>query len=98
MTFFKQHLNAINVTCRVLLALFGGFLLSNLVAILIASGLYDNEVDGIVTGLMVSFLVYTVVVMFVFATKTLARATFGVGIACLTTYGITHSLYSMVNP
>ncbi|MEI6893042.1 MAG: hypothetical protein V5789_00060 [Colwellia sp.] len=92
MTFIKTHTATIGVTCRVFIALFGGFLLANLVAILITYWFVDDKIDGIVTGIMASFIVYTGIVMFVFATKSAGRAAFGVGTACLVTFGIIFTL------
>lgn len=79
---------SIRIFSRVLVALFGGFLLSNLVAILISYYSVTNKVDAIVAGMMASFIVYTLIVMFVFSTKTARGAALAVFTACLVTYGI----------
>ena len=75
-----------------LIALVGGFILANLVAILIsyllADGNVGDNVDGIVTGIMISFIVYLLAVMFVFATKSVTRAAVVIGGCCIVTLGI----------
>ena len=90
--FIQKKAGAIGVTCRVLIALVGGFILANLVATLIAYLLADKNtgynVDGIVTGMMSSFIIYTLAVIYVFSTKSASRAAFGITAACLTSFGI----------
>lgn len=88
MTFLKDNAASISVTMRVIIALIGGFIIANLVALLISYLSTGNKVDGIVTGMMTSFIVYTLVVMFVFATKTPHRAFFGVVTCCAIVFGV----------
>lgn len=88
MTFFKDNTASISVIIRVLIALLGGFLLANLVGILITYLPAENKVDGIVTGLMASFIVYLVVVLFVFSTQTVLRALLGVFSTCVVTFSL----------
>ncbi len=58
MTFFKKHAKPIGITIRVLIALIGGFILANLIGIIISYLPADNKVDGIVKGMMIGFIVY----------------------------------------
>ncbi len=88
MTFFRNNAVSISIMIRVLVALCGGFILANLVAILIASMSADNLVDGIVAGMMVSFFVYTAVVIFVFSTKSALSASLYVASLCLVIFGV----------
>ena len=88
MAFFKNNAASINVISRVLIALLGGFILANLVAILISSLFFDHEIDGLVTGMMTSFIVYLVAVIFVFSTKTLWQALLGVLIVCVVVFSL----------
>ncbi|GAA6173099.1 hypothetical protein NBRC116592_27690 [Colwellia sp. KU-HH00111] len=97
MKFFKDHANSIDITARVLIALIGGYILANLIAILISYLPADNNVDGIVTGMMVSFLVYTLAVMAVFSTKTAMRAFMTLGSCCLATTGLITYIEMVVN-
>ena len=92
MLFFKSNRVFISVLTRALVALFGGFILANLVAILITYMLAGNPVnvtvDGIVAGMMLSFFVYAAVVMFVFSTKSALSATLYVTSSCLVSFGV----------
>ncbi|MGL1958745.1 MAG: hypothetical protein OCD00_15695 [Colwellia sp.] len=88
MTFFRNNAVPISIIIRVLVALFGGFILANLVAILIAYMPVEHPVDGIVAGMMVSFFVYTAVVIFVFSTKSTLSASLYVTSFCLIIFGI----------
>lgn len=86
MMFTTKHLTAFNVTCRVLIALVGGYILASLSAVLISQLLSGDKVNNIITGLMLSFIIYTVVVLFVFSTKTMLRAALGVFVSCTVIY------------
>lgn len=86
MMFIKNKAVIINVITRVLVGLIGGFVLTNLVAILISN--MSNDIDGIVAGMMLSFIVYTAIVMFVFSTKTALRAMLYVVFACVVAFGV----------
>lgn len=92
MNFTKKHLAAFNISCRVLIALVGGYLFSALSAVLIALLLSGDEINSIITGLMLGFIIYTVIVLFVFATKTTLRAGVGVFIPCIVMYVFYHYL------
>ena len=97
MTFIQKNSQSIGIAIRILIALLGGFILANLVAILISYLPADNKVDGIVTGMMVSFIVYTLVVMYVFSTKTALKAGLWVSSSCLVAYVGTVYLNMAVN-
>jgi hypothetical protein len=90
MNFKTKHLIAFNVTCRVLIALVGGYLFSMLSAVLIATHLPGDKINSIITGLMCTFIIYTVTVIFVFAAKTTFRAGMGVLVPCLLVYCFNH--------
>lgn len=86
MNLSTKHLAALHVTCRVLCALIGGYLLSTLSAILIALHLPGDKVNSIITGLLLTFIIYTVAVIYVFAAKTTLRASMGVFVPCVLMY------------
>ncbi|WP_077288244.1 hypothetical protein [Cognaticolwellia aestuarii] len=90
MNFTTKHLITFNVTCRVLIALVGGYLLSALSAVLIATHLPGDKINSIITGLMCTFIIYTLTVIFVFAAKTTLRAGIGVLVPCLLVYCFNH--------
>jgi len=88
MTFFRNNAVSISILIRVLVALCGGFILANLVAILIAYLSVDNKVDGIVAGMMVSFFVYTAVVILVFSAKSALSASLYIASFCLVIFAV----------
>ena len=94
MAITNKKTHPLHITLRVLTALIGGFVLANLVAILIAQWSPNENVDAIVAGMMTSFIVYTFAVMFVFSTKTVRSAAFGIISLCL----ITYCLINFLNP
>lgn len=90
MPLFKNKEIAIGITARALLALVGGFVLANLFAILLAYGLTGAKADNLLAGMMVSFVIYTAVVMFVFSVKTTKRAFVYVVPACLICWSLVY--------
>lgn len=90
MNFKTKHLVAFNITCRVLIALVGGYLFSVLSAIAIGLHLPGDKINSIITGLMCTFIIYTLTVIFVFAAKTTLRAGIGVLVPCLLVYCFNH--------
>ncbi|MGO2478965.1 MAG: hypothetical protein ACTH7Q_11535 [Pseudoalteromonas sp.] len=74
MNFTKKHLSVFHVTVRVLIALVGGYFVAMLGAILIGNHLLSDKTNSIITGLLFSFIIYLITVLFVFATKTTLRA------------------------
>lgn len=86
MNFTKKHLNVFHVTARVLIALVGGYFVSMLGAILIGNHLLSDKTNSIITGLMFSFIIYLITVLFVFATKTTLRAFAVVFGSCILLY------------
>lgn len=71
----KKHTYA--VFSRVVAAIVGGYLLANLVAILL-SYLLEPRVDAVLTSILVSYLIYAGIVLWVFAAKTARRAWLGI--------------------
>lgn len=92
MNLTKRKLVAINITCRVLIGLVGGYVFSTLSAILIALFLPSDDINSIITGLMLSFIIYTATVIFVFSAKTTLRSAFGVFTPCIVMYFIYYYL------
>ncbi|KPH63510.1 hypothetical protein AMS58_04690 [Pseudoalteromonas porphyrae] len=86
MNLTTKHLAALNITCRVLIALVGGYVLAALSAILVALLLPGDIINSIVSALMLSFIIYTVTVLYVFATKTTLRAGISVFALCILMY------------
>lgn len=75
------------VTSRLLAALLGGYLLANAAAVLLARLLYRiamSRADGVVTAVMISFLIYVGAVVWSFAARSATRAWLGL----LSTAGI----------
>lgn len=92
MSLSAKPVQAFALGWRVLLALVGGFAIANLAAIAISQLPGDNKVDGIVAGMMWSFVVYTLVVISVFTVRTAWRATLLVSTLIALLYGLIHLL------
>ncbi len=75
------------VFSRVMAAIVGGYLLANLAAILLSYILPMQQADAVLTGMLLSFLVYAGAVLWVFAAKTAWLAWIGL---------MTPSLFSAV--
>lgn len=61
------------ITLRVLLAILGGYLLTNLASILLAYVLPLSKSDAVMTALLLSFVIYTCVVLRVFSVRSLRK-------------------------
>lgn len=70
------------VTSRSLAAILGGYLLASVVSICIAQWLSVPRAEAVVTGMMLSFLVYLVAVLWCFACRTALQAWVGVLTPC----------------
>lgn len=88
MIFFEKKSASISTISRVFIALLGGFLLANLIAILISYFSPDNKIDAIVVGMMLSFIVYAAVAIYAFSTKKARSAAIGVFGLCLAVFSI----------
>ena len=86
MNLTKKHLNVFDVAARVLIALVGGYFVSMFGAILIGNHLLSDKTNSIITGLLLSFIIYLITVLFVFATKTTLRAFAAVFVSCILLY------------
>ena len=58
------------VVSRVIAAIVGGYLIANLGSIVISYLLSGSQENSVVTGLLVSFLIYACAVLWVFAART----------------------------
>ena len=70
----------LGVASRAVAAIAGGYLLAALAAAVLALGLPTSRAEAAVTGTLVSFLVYAVAVMWVFAARSAARAWLGLAL------------------
>jgi len=66
------------VTSRILAALFGGYLVAALTSVCISQWLPMSRADAVITGMLLSFLAYLVVVLWCFACRTAWQAWIGV--------------------
>lgn len=71
------------VLSRVIAAIFGGYLLANSVAILLPYLLPGSKANGVMTGILVSFLIYACAAMWVFSAKSAWQAWAGILFSCL---------------
>lgn len=97
MILLQKQSNTIRLTTRVVTALFGGFLLANLVAIIISYLPLGQLTNAIVTGMMVSFIVYVLAVIYVFSTTTTRKAVLGISSSCAVAYAIIFYLNIVVS-
>lgn len=67
-----------SLALRLLTAIVGGYALATTGGLLFAAALPVNRVDGVMLGLLLSFALYCVAVMWVFAVHSLRRACLGV--------------------
>ena len=75
----------LSVLSRTIAAIIGGYVLSNLLAVLISYLLPMQTADSVLLSLQLSFLFYSIVIIFVFSTKTAGKAWLGLLIACAIT-------------
>lgn len=71
------------IALRVLLAIFGGYALANIAAILLAYLLPMPKSDAVMTGILLSFAIYSGAIMWVFAARTLRQAWQGLALPSL---------------
>jgi hypothetical protein len=74
--------SGLQVFSRTVAAVVGGYVLSNLLAILTSYILPMSISDSVLLSLQLSFLFYSVVVIWVFSTKTASKAWLGLIMAC----------------
>lgn len=65
------------VTSRALAAIFAGYLLASVTSICVAQWLPVPRAEAVITGMMLSFLVYLVAVLWCFASHSASRAWIG---------------------
>ena len=71
------------VLSRVVAAIVGGYALSNILAIFISYMLPMPTADSVLLSLQLSFLFYSIAIIWVFSTKTASKAWLGILIACV---------------
>jgi hypothetical protein len=86
MRFFVENIFN-SVSSRITAAIVGGYLLANLLSILLSyvmcSFLSVPKVDGVTSGILSSFLFYAAAIIWVFSTKTAGQAWLGLFITSL---------------
>ncbi|MDR3351652.1 MAG: hypothetical protein LBO00_01275 [Zoogloeaceae bacterium] len=75
--FFADRNPRINISLRVLMAIFGSYGLALLGAAALAAGTLVAKPDAVNLAIMLSFLLYLLSVIWVFATATLLKAALG---------------------
>ncbi|QJX01875.1 DUF3649 domain-containing protein [Alcanivorax sp. IO_7] len=63
---------------RTLVAVFGGYALAAVTTAALALWLPVTRADAVITGTLLSFLIYTVAVLFAFSTRSALRAWVGI--------------------
>lgn len=72
----------LSVLSRTIAAIIGGYVFSNLLAVLTSYLLPMQTADSVLLSLQLSFLFYSIVIIWVFSTKTAGKAWLGLFIAC----------------
>ena len=67
------HKESITVLSRLIAAIIGGYILSNLLSVSLSYMLPGSPADGVMTGMVVSFAVYAAVVVWVYSVKSLLQ-------------------------
>jgi hypothetical protein len=80
------------VLSRVAAAAFGGYALATALSILLSYVLPMPKAQAVLTGVLISFVVYTIAIIWVFAVRTAARAWYGLTIST----GVSALLWWMV--
>ncbi|UFH48616.1 DUF3649 domain-containing protein [Pseudomonas sp. KNUC1026] len=86
------------VTSRILASLFGGYLVASLVSLCVSWGLPMVRLQAVITGMMVSFVVWLLVVIWCFACSSALRAWLGVGLCALLSGGLAAALHGVAHP
>ncbi|MFY0640475.1 MAG: DUF3649 domain-containing protein [Bermanella sp.] len=73
----------LRVLSRAIAAIVGGYALSNILAIFISYVLPMPTADSVLLSLQLTFLFYSLVIIWVFSTKTASKAWLGILIACV---------------
>ncbi|MEW5009455.1 MAG: hypothetical protein AB1Y36_09285 [Cycloclasticus sp.] len=68
---------------RTIAAIIGGYLLANLLSILLSYLMPGSQADAVLTSMLLSFLIYTGVVIWVFAVRTIRQVWTGILLSCL---------------
>lgn len=68
---------------RAFLAILGGYALANIAAILLSYALPMPKSDAVMTGILLSFAIYTGAIMWVFAVQSLHKAWLGLVVPSL---------------
>lgn len=68
----------LGVASRTLVAVFGGYALAAVTTAALALWLPVEWADAVITGTLLSFLIYTVAVLFAFSTRSALRAWVGI--------------------
>lgn len=81
------------ITWRVMLAIIGGYVLTNQISILLSLLLPIPKSDAVMTALLLSFIVYSVIVIWVFSVSSLKKVLWGMTGAILSTGVLTALVY-----
>jgi hypothetical protein len=76
----ELHTYRKQVLLRVLLAVAGGYLLTNLIGIFLSHLLPLSKSDAVVTASVLSFAIYTSLIMWTFSVKRLSHIGWGLGV------------------
>lgn len=85
------------VTSRILAAALGGYLVAVLASLCVSWGLPMARLQAVMTGMMISFVVWLLMVIWCFACASATRAWFGVGLSALLLGALAGGLYGVAH-
>lgn len=78
-----EHKTSLNIVTRIIAAIGGGYLLANLIVILLSYLLPGPQANNVMTGMLASYPIYAAVMLWVFASKTIRQVWLGLLFSCL---------------
>lgn len=73
----------LHIVSRVIAAIVGGYVAANLLSVCVSYLLPTSQASGVMTGMLLSFVIYTAVVIWVFAVKTTCQVWIGLLSLCV---------------
>lgn len=77
-----------HIALRAITAILGGYVIANLVGCLMPFLFPMSKSDAVMTGILLSFLIYSLVILWVFSVRSVHKAWRGVGLVSLLLAGI----------
>ena len=89
----ESKISGWQIAARVFAAVVLGYLVTNTSAVLLGFLLPLPKIDAVITASLLSFAIYTALILWIFTVKTLRRVWLGLGLASVVTGGGAWLLY-----